>query len=92
MLIQTCQIISGPAPTEQQTKGQARYKHKKYTMNLVIFSGIVCFDGTNCLHVKEGSQQYQVPHQKSSICTPGTSEGGARKATKATNNSSPGHG
>ena len=36
ILIQTQQIISGPAQTEQQTKEQVRYLQTKYTMNEVI--------------------------------------------------------
>ena len=32
ILLQTCQIISGPAPTEQQTKEQARYWQTRYIM------------------------------------------------------------
>ena len=29
-----------------------------------FFSGVGCFEGTFSLHVKEGSQSYQVPHRR----------------------------
>ena len=37
ILIQTYQIISGPASTEQHTTEQVRYQYKKYTVSSVIF-------------------------------------------------------
>ena len=36
--MQTCQIISGPAPKRQQAKEEARYPGTKYIMNSLMYS------------------------------------------------------
>ena len=90
MLIQTSQIISGPASTDKRASQILMQKiHNTFSD---FFSGSGCFDGTFSLQVKDGSWPYQASPKESSICTPGIPQGGTKQITKATNNSTPGHG
>ena len=59
--------------------------HNEFS-DVFSFSGIGCFEGTINLQVKDGRHHTRCP-QDGSICTLGTPGKGARKITKATNNS-----
>ena len=56
ILMQTCQIISGPAATEQQIKEQVEVLTNKIHNEFSdVFSGIGYFEGTFSLQARDGS-------------------------------------